>query len=90
MQVLRAMIAALIIAVGMVLGIGTPAAHAADLPVEFSSDGVNWQTEPLASVFPHGFVIAPGVSHSSAMSRRATRTSLPASACRASPASVQA
>jgi hypothetical protein len=72
MRVLRAAIAAVAIAAGMILGVGAPAAQAADLPVEFSSDGVHWQTEPLASVYPTGFVIAPGVSHSSTVYLRST------------------
>jgi hypothetical protein len=72
MYVVRAAIAAVVIAIGTLLGFGATAAHATHLPIEYSSDGVHWQTAPLASVYPDGFVIAPGDSQSSTVYLRST------------------
>jgi hypothetical protein len=74
MRLLRAAIAAMIIASATILATGAPAAHAAHLPIEFSADGVHWQTAPLASVYPDAFLIAPGDSRSDTIYLRSTAT----------------
>lgn len=70
---MRAAIAALIVAIGAVLAVGAvQPAHAATLPIEYSTNGTTWQTAPLTSVYPGGYLIVPGGTLSSTLYFRST------------------
>lgn len=49
------------------------AVHAADAPVEYSTDGVSWSASPPASVFPSTWVPVPGSSIASTLYVRSVR-----------------
>jgi hypothetical protein len=69
----RAAIVALLVALGVILAMQAASpAHAATLPIQFSTNGTVWQTAPLSSVYPGGYIIVPGGTLSSTIYLRST------------------